>query len=87
MTTTVKTSIVKIGNSRGIRIPKVLLEQTGMTEQVEIEARAHQLVLRPIVKSARQGWDEKFRQMASNEDDALLDENIPSQWDEEEWQW
>lgn len=87
MTTTVKTSIVKIGNSCGIRIPKVLLEQTGIAEHVEIEARAHQLVLRPIVKSARQGWDEKFRQMVESGDDALLDENTSSQWDTKEWQW
>ena len=88
MDTTLKTNIIKIGNTRGIRIPKVLLEQTGMTEHVEIEARAHQLVLRPIIKATRQGWDEKFQQMANSKDDQLLDEAVStSQWDEEEWQW
>ena len=88
MTTTIKTNIVKIGNSRGIRIPKVLLEQTGMTEQVEIEVQSSQLVVRPVIKSAREGWDEKFQQMASREDDKMLDETVStSQWDEEEWQW
>jgi len=88
MDTTIKTTIIGIGNSRGIRIPKVLLEQTGMTKQVEIEVQSSQLVIRSVIKTAREGWEEKFQQMASREDDKMLDETIAvSQWDEEEWQW
>ena len=88
MDTTIKTTIIGIGNSRGIRIPKVLLEQTGMTEQVEIEVQSSQLVVRPVIKTAREGWDEQFQKMASREDDQMLDETVStSQWDEEEWQW
>lgn len=88
MDTTIKTTIIGIGNSRGIRIPKVLLEQTGMTEQVEISAQSSQLIIRPVVKTTRQGWEEKFQEMAKNGDDALLDETVStSQWDEEGWQW
>jgi len=89
MSTIVKTNIVKIGNSHGIRIPKLLLEQIGLMGQVEVEAQSHQLVVRPIVKTTRQGWAEKFQEMAARGDDTLLDEEtfIASQWDKEEWQW
>lgn len=89
MNVVVKTKIVKIGNSHGIRIPKLLLEKIGLTGQVEMEAQSHQLVLRPIIKATREGWAEKFQEMAMRGDDTLLDEEIltESQWDEEEWQW
>jgi antitoxin component of MazEF toxin-antitoxin module len=43
-----KTRIVRIGNSRGIRIPKALLEQTGLTGQVELLVQGGQLVIRPV---------------------------------------
>jgi len=89
MSTIVKTNIVKIGNSHGIRIPKLLLEQIGLMGQVEVEAQSHQLVVRPILKTTREGWAEKFQEMAARGDDALLDEETftASQWDKEEWQW
>lgn len=89
MSITVKTSIVKIGNSQGVRIPKPLLEQTGLTDQVEIEAQSDRLIIRPIIKAVREGWEEKFQEMAVHGDDVLLDEEaLPaSQWDEEEWEW
>ena len=89
MSTIVKTNIVKIGNSHGIRIPKLLLEQIGLMGQVEIEAQSHQLVVRPIVKTTREGWAEKFQEMAACGDDKLSDEETftASQWDKEEWQW
>lgn len=88
MDTTIKTTLIGIGNSRGIRIPKVLLEQTGMTEHVEIEVQASQLIIRPIVKTVREGWEAKFQEMAKNGDDELLDTaSSTSEWDEEEWQW
>ncbi|MBW1701543.1 MAG: AbrB/MazE/SpoVT family DNA-binding domain-containing protein [Deltaproteobacteria bacterium] len=80
--------IVKIGNSQGIRIPKPLLEQTGITEDVELEAAKNQLVIRPI-SSARSGWEDAFRTMSENKDDLLIDgaENISHSWDTREWQW
>lgn len=89
MNTIVKTNIVKIGNSHGIRIPKLLLEQIGLMGQVEVEAQSHQLIVRPIVKTMREGWAEKFQEMAARGHDTLLDEETltASQWDEEEWQW
>jgi antitoxin MazE len=83
-----KTHIVRIGNSRGIRIPKPLLEQTGLRGEVEITADDNSLVIRPIRKP-REGWAAAFREMARNGDDALLDAVPPtlSAWDEDEWEW
>jgi antitoxin MazE len=83
-----KTRIIKIGNSQGIRIPKVLLEQSGLGEEVELEVHAAQIVIRPVDRP-RLGWDEAFRSMAEHEDDRLLDEELTGQtdWDMTEWQW
>lgn len=80
--------IIKIGNSQGIRIPKVVLEQTRLGEEVELEAQAGQIIIRSAL-APRQGWDEAFRAMAQRGDDRLLDEETGSltQWDETEWQW
>jgi antitoxin MazE len=80
--------IVKIGNSRGIRIPKPLLDQTGLSNDVELEVGKHQIIIRPVRK-VRSGWDNAFKLMAQNRDDALIDgaDIISHAWDEEEWQW
>ena len=83
-----KTRIVPIGNSKGVRIPKPLLEQTGLVGEVEISAENDVLVIRPV-KKPRAGWATAFQEMAQRGDDALLDEVAPSLsgWDEGEWEW
>jgi antitoxin MazE len=83
-----KTRIVRVGNSRGIRIPKLLLDQTGLQGEVEISARDRTLVIRPTRKP-RDGWAAAFREMARRGDDALIDRAGPSLsiWDEGEWEW
>lgn len=83
-----KTRIFSIGNSQGIRIPKVLLEQTGLAGEVEIRVEDDALVIRPV-KKPREGWNEAFRKMALRGEDDLLDELTPSlsNWDEGEWKW
>ena len=80
--------IVKIGNSRGIRIPKPLLDQTGLSNDVELEVGKHQIIIRPVRK-VRSGWDKAFKLMAQTSDDAFIDgtDIISHSWDEEEWQW
>ncbi len=84
----VKTNIVKIGNSQGIRIPKLLLRQLQLTRDVELTVKHNQLVIKSS-QHPRQGWDEQFRQMAERRDDRLLDKDAVSltQWDQDEWQW
>ena len=80
--------VVKIGNSQGIRIPKTLLEQTGIMNDVELDVEKDKIVIRPIL-NPRADWDKAFKTMAGRGDDALVDgnENISHSWDEEEWQW
>ncbi len=80
--------IVKIGNSQGVRIPKPILEQTGIMEDVELEVEKNQIIIRPISKP-RDGWDIAFKLMAEKDDDEPIHrtENISHSWDEEEWQW
>ena len=80
--------VVKIGNSQGIRIPKPILEQTGIMEDVELEIDKNQIIIRPI-SNPRDGWDFSFKTMTEKDDDVLIHgtENISHSWDEEEWQW
>ena len=83
-----KAKIIKIGNSQGIRIPRFFLEQTGLGDEVELEAQDGQIVIRPSTYP-RQGWDEAFRAMAERGEDQLLDDDLigQSRWDQEEWEW
>jgi len=83
-----KTRIVKIGNSQGIRIPKLLLERSNLTEEVEVEAEDNRIIIRSR-KQPRQDWESAFCAMANRQEDSLLDMNLLSQtrWDEDEWQW
>ncbi len=81
-----RTQIVKIGNSRGIRIPKVLLEQVGFGSEVEIAIQNGQLIIRSAEKP-RKGWAEQFKAMAAQGDDKLLDEQVSANFDKDEWEW
>jgi antitoxin MazE len=81
-----RTPIVKIGNSRGIRLPKVMIEQAGLGTEVEISIENNAIVLRPV-GHARQGWEASFAALAANQDDHLLDEATSTRWDESEWDW
>ncbi len=98
MTTIINGRVIKIGNSQGIRIPKLLLEQSGIKEHVKIEVRDGQITIAPA-SSAREGWGEAFAAMEKGDSpyaeaeetprdhDVLLDEVTGTAWDEEEWEW
>jgi len=84
-----KTKIVKIGNSRGVRIPKSLIDETGLETEVELEIENGQIIIKPI-SGNRETWGAAFRKMAKNKDDALMDIDSSlskSEWDREEWEW
>ena len=83
-----KTRIVRIGNSQGIRIPKPLLEAAGLQGEVDLTSRRGGLLIRPA-RRPRTGWAEAFQEMAKRGDDALLADipPTPSDWDEGEWEW
>ena len=88
MSTVLKTRIVKIGNSQGVRIPKLFLEQTQLEDEVELELQADQIVIRSA-RRPRTGWDRAFQGMAEQQDDQLLDGDMGpgTTWDEDEWTW
>ena len=83
-----KASIVKIGNSRGIRIPKPVFEQCGFNDEVELEVENSSLIIRSARKP-REGWKESFQAMALRDDDSLPEDldQASNQWDDEEWEW
>ena len=86
MNTNTRSKIVKIGNSRGIRIPRTLLEQAGLSDEVEMMVQENKLIIWPAQKP-RQNWDEQFALMAQHGEDQLIDDFPPVQWDEEDWEW
>ncbi len=80
-----KAAIIPIGNSKGIRIPKALLEQCGFEESVEIKVEDDRLILSPSVQ-VRHGWEDAFRAMAARQDDVVI--HMPAtEFDESGWQW
>jgi len=86
MNMTIRSKVVKIGNSRGIRIPRALLEQAGLTDEVEMVVEGNNLIIHSA-RVSRQGWADRFATMAAQGDDHLLDAITATQWDEEEWTW
>jgi antitoxin MazE len=92
----IKTKIIEIGNSQGVRLPLNLLEQAGIKgesrsdvvgQEIEVTPTDDGLLLR-AVRHPREGWEEQFAAMAEAGDDVLLDETPQtSSWDEREWTW
>jgi antitoxin MazE len=79
--------LVRIGNSRGIRIPKPLIEQCGFGDTVELRVEQNRLIIAPD-RSPRQGWKEAFAEAGSAAHDPLLLEVLPAnRFDAEEWTW
>ena len=82
-----RTELVRIGNSRCIRIPKPIIEQYGFGSTVELRVENDCLVI-ACDRLPRQGWEEAFRAAGSRTPDELLLKTIPqNQFDRDEWQW
>jgi antitoxin MazE len=81
-----KARLVRIGNSRGVRLPKAIIAQAGLTDEVELGVRDGAVVI-ARTSSARSGWADAARQMRQRDEDRLLDAPSPSHFDEKEWQW
>ena len=83
------TKVIKIGNSRGIRIPKSIIDQSGIRNEVELEVKGDRIIIKSL-SEIRKNWDIAFQKMAKNGDDKILDENSilnQNSWDNEEWTW
>ena len=81
-----KTKIVRIGNSRGVRIPKPLLEEAGLEEEVELRVVASSIVIESA-QAPRRGWESAAAELHARREDRLLDEPIVTAFDETEWVW
>jgi antitoxin MazE len=81
-----KARIVRVGTSRGVRIPKPLLDQAGLADEVELRAEPGRIVIEAAARP-RAGWADAARAMAARGDDALLDPPTPTRFDAEEWEW
>ena len=80
--------LVKMGKSRGIRLPQAFLDQAELDEEVELEVLEGHVVVR-LVPRPRRGWEKQFDGMTARGDDRLLDSKAFSltSWDEEKWVW
>lgn len=81
--------IIKIGNSRGIRIPKSIIDQSGINNSVELEVDDDRIIIKSL-SEIRKNWDIAFQKMGENKDDNLLDNETllqQSSWDDDEWTW
>lgn len=78
-----KARLVRIGNSRGVRLAKPLLEEAGLTDEVEIRAQAGAVII-TSVNSPRAGWAEAVARYGPSE---LLDAPSATRFDDDEWVW
>jgi antitoxin MazE len=81
-----RTRIVRIGNSQGIRVPRALLEQAELPEEVELQAQPGRLIVR-AARRPRAGWAEAAGTMHERSDDALLDAPTETRFDRDDWTW
>lgn len=78
--------LVRIGNSRGVRLPKPVIEEAGLSEEVEIRVRAGTVVITSVAEP-RAGWSDAARRLHESGEDRLIDQPTPTRFDEEEWEW
>ena len=81
-----KARLVRIGNSRGIRLPKPLIEEVGLEEEVELRIRDGAIVI-CASRTPRAGWEAAAKEMAALHEDRLLDPPVPTEFDAKEWEW
>ncbi|MDD2307358.1 MAG: AbrB/MazE/SpoVT family DNA-binding domain-containing protein [Prolixibacteraceae bacterium] len=77
-------SVIKIGNSKGIRLSKTLLDKYNIQDTVEVILEKGQIVIKPLSRP-RKGWEKAFKRMAENGDDRLLINDVFDDENLEEW--
>jgi len=81
-----KARLIRVGNSRGVRIPKPLIEEARLEDEVEISVRDRSLII-TSVESPRFRWAEAARLLNSRNEDRSAELHTPTRFDQEEWQW
>jgi antitoxin MazE len=82
---TMKARLVRIGNSRGVRLPKAVIDQVGLDDEVELSVEDNRVVI-TASSPPRSGWAEAARRLGA-ESSGLLNPASPTRFDEDEWQW
>jgi antitoxin MazE len=82
-----KARLVQIGNSRGIRLPKPLIEQAGLDEDVELLVRHGGILIEPVRDSPRSNWKVAAQRLHADGGDQLIDPPATTDFDEDEWEW
>lgn len=82
-----KVNLIRIGNSKGVRIPSSVIKECGLGEQIEMRVEQRVIVLSPL-RGVREGWEAAFKAMAATGDDAALaPDTLETDFDKEEWTW
>jgi len=77
-------SVIKIGNSKGLRLSKTLIEKYNIKDKVELILEKGYIILKPITKP-RKGWENQFKKMSEEGDDQLLFDDVFDDENLEEW--
>ena len=81
-----KARLVPIGNSRGVRIPKPMIKEARLTDEVDIQLRDGAIVITSVA-GLRSGWAESARTLRERNQDRLLDPESGNDFDKNEWKW
>jgi antitoxin MazE len=81
-----KTRLVQIGNSRGVRLPKPMIEEAGLDDEVELQVRDGAVIIKAL-RDSRSGWEDAAKELRNKSGDTLLDPPTPTHFDEEDWEW
>jgi antitoxin MazE len=77
-------SVIKIGNSKGIRFSKTIIERYNIKDTVDLILEKGQICIKPLSKP-RKGWEKAFKEMHASEDDKLIIPDIFEEENLEEW--
>ena len=78
--------LVRIGNSRGVRLPKGLIEEAGLTDNVDLAVQAGGVLITPV-RATRADWAAAARLLVERGEGGLLDATGPTRFDRDEWAW
>ncbi len=81
-----KARLVNIGNSRGIRLPKPLIEEAGLVDEVDLRVEGSAIVI-AAARAPRTGWADAARRAAEDGTTGLVAPTVPTRFEETEWQW
>ena len=84
-----KAKLIRIGNSKGIRLPKAFIKQIKLEDDIDMRIDGTQLIISPA-EDPRAGWATAYQAMAERGDDIMLDKNsdlTANEWDELDWRW